>query len=64
MVRGMIWLAVGAAAFGATRFCRTAIAEERKRRDRRHHDRATSRWETEGGMPLLPAPAGATHTAG
>ena len=64
MMRGILWFGIGAAVLGATRFCRTAIAEERKRREGQHHHHDTLRWEAEGGTPMLPARAVAADSAG
>ncbi len=54
MVKGLLMLGMGAAAIGAARFFSTAIREERQRRDGRRHSHETTRWEGEGGNPVMP----------
>jgi hypothetical protein len=51
MFKGILVLGLGVAAVGLARFCSSAIADERRRRDSLHHEHATTRWEGEGGSP-------------
>lgn len=56
-MRTLLLLGAGLAAYGVARFARTAIADERRRRD---HDGAKSeikRWEGEGGTVMSPRTA-------
>ena len=57
MVKGLLMLGVGAAAVGLARFCSTAIREERQRRNGLHESHETTRWEGEGGNPVMPQSA-------
>lgn len=54
MLRALLMLSVGAAALGAARFCKSAIADERQRRAERHETHEAHRWEGEGGQVVAP----------
>jgi hypothetical protein len=49
MLKGLLTVALGAAAIGLARFVASAIAEERERRSALHVEHETTRWEGEGG---------------
>ena len=57
-MRTLLLLGAGLAAYGITRFARTAITEERNRRDHDGTKHELTRWEDEGGQ--VTPPRGAT----
>jgi hypothetical protein len=69
-MRTLLLLGAGLAAYGVARFARSAIAEERNRRDHDGTQHEIKRWEDEGGSAMSPqtrlvTPSGTPlHSAG
>ena len=64
-MRTLFLLGAGVAAYGVARFARTAITEERQRREHEHATDQVNRWEDEGNAAFSPATtlgSSASHT--